>query len=128
MLANNIEKYIEEGIWLPKKIIVDLNYLRSEGSIALTLKRNCAKWHKNCTLKIEVTSSRLKRALSNVSKKKRENELPTKMMMGGRGAISPGSKLKTCGFGCYALSCRPEGFFVSLFLDRKRVPHPKCWF
>ena len=85
MLANNIEKYIEEGIWLPKKIIIDLNYLRSEGSIALTLKRNCAKWHKNCTLKIEVTSSRLKRALSNVSKKKKGKRTSNKNDDGGGG-------------------------------------------
>ena len=71
LLANNIEKYIEEGIALPKKIIVDLNYSRSKGSITLTLKRNYAKCHKDCTLEVQVTSCRLKRALRNVSKKKR---------------------------------------------------------
>ena len=41
LLANNIEKCIGEGIELPKKITVDLNYLRAEGRIALTLKQNC---------------------------------------------------------------------------------------
>ena len=51
--------------------------LRSEGSIALTLKQNYEQWHKNCAL--EVTSFRFKRALSNVSKNETENELPTKM-------------------------------------------------
>ena len=60
-----------------QKITVDLNYLRSEGSIALTLKQNYEQWHKNCAL--EVTSFRFKRALSNVSKNETENELPTKM-------------------------------------------------
>ena len=77
LLANNIEKFIEEGIALPKKITLDLNYLRSEGSIALTLKQNYAKWHKSCAL--EVTSSRLKKALINVSKNETENEVPMKM-------------------------------------------------
>ena len=77
LLANNIEKFIEEGIALPKKITLDLNYLRSEGSIALTLKQNYAKWHKSCAL--EVTSSRLKKALINVSKNETENEVLMKM-------------------------------------------------
>ena len=71
---NNIEE-----IALLKNITVDLNYLKSEGSIALTLKQNSAKWDKDCTLKVETTSSRRKKALSNV-KKKTENGLPTKMM------------------------------------------------
>ena len=77
---NNIKKYIEEGIALPKNITVDLDYLKSEGSIALTLKQNSAKWDKDCTLKVEITSSWLKKALSNVNKKKMENGLPTKMI------------------------------------------------
>ena len=62
LLANDIKKYIDEGIVLPKKITADLNYLRSEGSIALTLKQNCAKLHKDCALEVEFTSPRLKRA------------------------------------------------------------------
>ena len=80
LLAYNIEKYVEKGNALSKKITVNLNYLRSEGCIALTPKRNCAKWHKDCTLEVEVISSRLIRALNNVSEKKTENELPTKIM------------------------------------------------
>ena len=64
LLVKNIETFIEEGIALSKKITVDLNYLRSEGRVALTLKQNCRKWHKNCAF--EVTSCRLKKALSNV--------------------------------------------------------------
>ena len=64
---------------MPKKITVDLNYLRSEGSIALTMKRNCAKWHKDCALEVKVASSRLNRALNNVSKNEIENKLPRKM-------------------------------------------------
>ena len=77
LLVNNIERFIEEGIVLPKKIVVDMNYLRSEGSFALTLKQNCAKWHKNYTL--EVTSSRVMMALRNLTKNKTEKKLPTKM-------------------------------------------------
>ena len=73
MQANDIKKYIKEEIALALKIIVDLNHLRSEGSIALTLKRNCVKWHKDCNLEAEVISSGLKRALSNVSKTKEES-------------------------------------------------------
>ena len=58
-----------KGLHCPKK------NSRSElfkiiGTIALTLKQNCAKWHKNCAL--EGTSSRLKGALSNVSKNETE--------------------------------------------------------
>ena len=34
---------MEEGIVLLPKIIIDLTYLRSEASTALTLKQNCAK-------------------------------------------------------------------------------------
>ena len=34
LLPYNIEKFMEEGIVLPKKITVDPNYLRSEGSVA----------------------------------------------------------------------------------------------
>ena len=49
---NNIGIFIGEGIALPKKITVELNYLRSEGRIVLTLK--C----KNYAL--QVTSSRLR--------------------------------------------------------------------
>ena len=49
LLANKIAKFIEEGIVRPKKMTVGLNYLRSEGTIALTLKQNCVQWH-NCAL------------------------------------------------------------------------------
>ena len=62
------------------KTKTELNYLISEGSISLTLRQNCAKWHKDCAL--EVTSSTFKRALSNVSKNETKNELPRKMKRG----------------------------------------------
>lgn len=76
LLANNIEKFMGKKIALPKKITVDLNYIRSEGRIALTLKQSCAKGHKNYALEV---TSRLKRPMSNVSKNKTENKLPMKM-------------------------------------------------
>ena len=43
LLAHNFENIIEEEIAPPKKITIDLNYLRSKGRIPLTLKQNCAK-------------------------------------------------------------------------------------
>ena len=76
LLSNNIEKFMGKKIALPKKITVDLNYIRSEGRIALTLKQSCAKGHKNYALEV---TSRLKRPMSNVSKNKTENKLPMKM-------------------------------------------------
>ena len=50
LLANNMEEFVVEGIALPWKRTVDLNYLRSEGRIALTFKQNYSKWHKNYAL------------------------------------------------------------------------------
>ena len=73
LLANNIEKFMGEKTGLPKKITVDLNYLRSESRVA-TLEQNGAKGHKNYDFE---ATSRLRRALSN--KNETENKLPTKI-------------------------------------------------
>ena len=47
LLANNIEKKYKGRDCTSQKITVDLTYLRSERSTALTLKQNFAKWYKN---------------------------------------------------------------------------------
>ena len=58
ILAGKINGLISDGFGLPKSITISKETLEGETGIALNLKANKAKWHKNCAL--EVSASRLK--------------------------------------------------------------------
>lgn len=68
-------------------------------------------------------------------------QVPNKQYKGGRNGFHLGlphlqpklnkfilSKIENMSFLCYALNCKPEAFFVSSFLCRKRVPHHNILF
>ena len=88
-LAANIESFLNKNVPLPAKCTTSLVDLKGDSNIASNLRNVKAKWHKRCAL--EISSSKLKRALSRKEKESDVSlETPSKQL---RKSCTPGSPL-----------------------------------
>ena len=88
-LAANIESFLNKNVPLPAKCTTSLVDLKGDSNIASTLRNVKAKWHKRCAL--EISSSKLKRALSRKEKESDISlETPSKQL---RKSFTPSSPL-----------------------------------
>ena len=88
-LAANIESFLNKNVPLPAKCTTSLVDLKGDSNIASNLCNVKAKWHKRCAL--EISSSKLKRALSRKEKESDVSlETPSKQL---RKSCTPGSPL-----------------------------------
>ena len=88
-LAANIESFLNKNLPLPAKCTTSLVDLKGDSNIASNLGNVKAKWHKRCAL--EISSSKLKRALSRKEKESDISlETPSKQL---RKSFMPGNPL-----------------------------------
>ena len=107
-LARNINAFINEGLQLPNKIIVDLSDPK-------------AKWHKGCQAKL--APLKLKKALKSAANKKKRKGAHSEDAPSKR--ICSNLHTKTQLESCLCLCCNKPGLFRAVCVKMKQPPRHK---